>query len=341
MLTLSQINEVTQRVKLGILLNPRSRYNRRNDWFSSAQKWVGVKNIIGTRSIAEVPNALEHLLLKQGVTVLGICGGDGTIHHVLNALLQLKKERDTFSLPPILVLRGGTLNMLAHALHVSVHPEELLRAFQKEWEGTLLETLPVKKLRLLRIDRSYERSSPVVESRYGFIFGSDMTARCLDLYENQFGGGYRGLARFMQTVVTSFVLKTSFWKQNSDIFYSPPQIVEVEDSSFLFRAVAAGTIDIALADGHIVGMQVESQKQHSFQVKVLLDQSAGQIMRRLPHLFVGARAEGIVDYAGVQNLTLRGSAYSLDGEVVEFSTEPHYLTLSAPRTLSFVDILDA
>lgn len=83
----------------------------------------------GTLHNAETIEALETIaksLPAQGITHVGIIGGDGSISLVLAALAR---HFPANSLPRILILRGGTVNVLAGNLGLKGHPAQILRDF--------------------------------------------------------------------------------------------------------------------------------------------------------------------------------------------------------------------
>ncbi|MEI6527689.1 MAG: diacylglycerol kinase family protein, partial [Planctomycetota bacterium] len=74
---------------------------------------------------AQLAEAL-HDFREQGVTCVGIVGGDGSINLVLAELLKLHSPQ---SLPSILVLGGGTANVLALNLGLNSNPIKVMSDF--------------------------------------------------------------------------------------------------------------------------------------------------------------------------------------------------------------------
>lgn len=62
--------------------------------------------------------------LENKTDYLIICGGDGTINVALQSLM---KHQDTHVLPPLVVVRSGTANDLAHAMGVSTRIDTAVR----------------------------------------------------------------------------------------------------------------------------------------------------------------------------------------------------------------------
>ena len=73
---------------------------------------------IETASLDDLPGAVE-MLLADGVELLGINGGDGTVHAVLTALLRASAGQP---LPSIALLPGGTTSMSARGINGGAVP---------------------------------------------------------------------------------------------------------------------------------------------------------------------------------------------------------------------------
>lgn len=294
---------------------------------------VGVSYVIATPSLSALPDALR-VLLSQGVNVIGICGGDGTLHHTINALLQLQQADPTSerapALPSVLLLPGGTLNMLAQAMHVSGDPVSLASSFCQRWSGRPLASLSKRATPLLHMGEG-ERH------RYGWIFGSEITARCLELYEKRFGGGYLGLLRFLRGTTTSFLLNGALWKMYKPLFEGPGLSIELDQIPRRCRAVVASTIDIRLLRGLICGLHVENPQPGTMQVRLLEVQTPAEVFGRLHKLVLGQKGAGIEDVPKVQEIKLPLADYSMDGEIFSPMGTSEEMILRAPKwRLSFV-----
>lgn len=95
-------------VRLGVITNPNSGRNRRQlgDVRSLLASSGKVRHIVTDDGDA-IPRALAQLA-EDGVNVVGINGGDGSVAHVLGAL----REASPFPEPPLLcALPGGTTNV--------------------------------------------------------------------------------------------------------------------------------------------------------------------------------------------------------------------------------------
>src|SRR5215471_13326780 len=99
---------------IGLITNPRSRVNLRDPGRPRRLSYL-----IGSHGQAEATRTLDDLyrvceeFRKERIDVLGISGGDGTLHHTLTAMIRTYGSDQ--SLPPIAILRGGTMNTIARS----------------------------------------------------------------------------------------------------------------------------------------------------------------------------------------------------------------------------------
>ncbi len=319
------------RVRFGVIANPNARFVRSHPKIQEALAKLGPERVRLTPSIDELPFAITSLLREEGVNVLGICGGDGTVHHTLNALVQVcssssnEAEAETFRLPPVTLLRGGTLNIVARALQVEGQTVRLLQRMERDFADGPLECLPIRQLNVLGV-RDGEGNV-----RYGFIFGSEITALCLELYEKRFGAGYMGLIRFLRAVLKAYWVKNALWRQFEPLLTKPAGSLCLEDRIIEYQAVVASTVDIKLLAGLITGMEVELHQRGTLGVRLMLPQTPTQLVRNLPNLLLGRDGFGLVDRPCIDRLELREPiAFSFDGEVFPKPQHPGVMELFSP-----------
>jgi diacylglycerol kinase (ATP) len=159
---------------IGIITNPHSKLNKR---FPERQKLLGY--IVGEHGKLELTNSLDDLstaaekFRDRDIEVLGINGGDGTINRTLTAIIRAYGSQKP--LPKILILRGGTINVLAENIGVSGSPEAILVRYIESLSG-------------LRLSRVEEYKTLRVGNHYGFLFGNGMVANYLsEFYKNKTG----------------------------------------------------------------------------------------------------------------------------------------------------------
>ena len=152
---------------IGVVTNPRSKANRRDP--------AGMRRLaylLGTRGEAQATSSLDDLyraaeqFKAAGIDVLGIHGGDGTLHVTLTAFIHVYGETP---LPKIAVLGGGTLNTIARGLKIRGAPNEILyQVVERYHESGRFETL--------------QRPIMQIGEHYGFIFGNGLIANFLEAY---------------------------------------------------------------------------------------------------------------------------------------------------------------
>lgn len=149
---------------LGIISNPFAKINKRDPEHNTLM-WY----ILGNRGQFEVTNSLQDLsrvcaeFCARGLDTVGVVGGDGTISLTLSALAQAYPAD---KLPRILVLRGGTINVLAANLGIFGKPKDVFAdALEAYHTPNALTEMSLQTLE--------------VNGRLGFIFADGVAARFL------------------------------------------------------------------------------------------------------------------------------------------------------------------
>jgi diacylglycerol kinase (ATP) len=152
---------------IGVVTNPRSKANRRDPAGMHRLAYL-----LGTRGEAQATGSLDDLyraaeqFKAAGIDVLGIHGGDGTLHVTLTAFIQVYGDTP---LPPIAVLGGGTLNTIARGLRIQGAPNEILyQVIERYHENGGFKTI--------------ERPIMRIGEQYGFIFGNGLIANFMEAY---------------------------------------------------------------------------------------------------------------------------------------------------------------
>jgi len=171
---------------VGVIMNPRAGGNARNP---AAMARLGL--LLGNIGEAHTTANLDELyrvaeqFRRDGISVLGINGGDGTNHVVLTAFIRTYKDEP---LPAIAFLRGGTMNTTANSCGVAHgSPRRLLARLIDKLDGKLpLETV--------------ERDTLEVNGEHGFMWGVGLTQNFLREYYDD-GGGKPSPVTAVQTLV--------------------------------------------------------------------------------------------------------------------------------------------
>src|SRR5262245_66531744 len=125
----------------------------------------GGGEIIASESLEDL-SARARELAVAAPSVIGVHGGDGTLHRAVAALIGAWGDKP---LPPIAILAGGTMNVVAASLRIRADPLRLLgQIVADSREGRALQTVSRRCLR--------------VGDTFGFIFGNGMMANFLVEY---------------------------------------------------------------------------------------------------------------------------------------------------------------
>jgi hypothetical protein len=270
---------------------------------------------VHTRTAREVDRALHHLLFDRKVNVLGLNGGDGTLHLGLNRLVILQQQvyeqlGVNMTLPRLLFLNGGTLNVVSRATGTKGNPARTVRDFQRRYSNATLAQVQSASLRVLVTDVSTAEGH--LERRYGFVFGSELVANALEMY-GMFGEGYGGLLRFFSEVALGYTLNTRLWQEHGWKLDAPTSSISLDGSrTETYLAAVASTIDLSLVKGALTALKACSGQGYA--VRVLTETNPGAVIRSIPKLLVGAKHKSIIDVAEAGELKVFGG-YTLDGEV--------------------------
>jgi len=156
---------------IAVVSNPRSRQNRKNPALSGQMSFM-----LGTRGKVAQPQNRDDLVAQarqfrdDGVDILAVNGGDGTLHLVLTAFLEAYEGAE---LPPVAILRGGTMNTIARGLGVCGSPADLLSALLLRYHTD--QPMPWAERNILRIEGGEK-------PEYGFLFGNGLIGNFLQEY---------------------------------------------------------------------------------------------------------------------------------------------------------------
>ena len=178
-----------------VFVNPGSRANRRDP--GCADRFA---KILGTRGRVAAPTNLEHLTEEaqraaaESPSIIGIHGGDGTLHRTLSALIAAYGKK---SLPPIAILPGGNMNVVASSLGIRVRPERLLAELVAAEQAGKAPT-------------TFRRRCLRVGNHHGFIFGSGLLYNFLEAYYARGSYGARRAVWIVFRIVFSLLTARRF-----------------------------------------------------------------------------------------------------------------------------------
>lgn len=150
--------------KLGVLINTQSGRNRSGttalDTLLASRVDIPVQR---PATPAATASSLASLA-NEGVNVLAVCGGDGTVQQVLNVILS--PASPFVQAPTLAILPGGTTNMIAHDLNEGSRPVAVLETILKHLDGKTLQTRLTSRP-VIRLS-----GGDAISPAYGLFFGA-------------------------------------------------------------------------------------------------------------------------------------------------------------------------
>ena len=148
----------------GVVSNPHSRRNRAEPDLTGriSRRLASVAHHRMPDTLDGIPSAIT-ALEDEGVDVIAINGGDGTVHHVISALIR---HWSGPTLPKVALLPGGTNNTIARGLGIRGRPEPILARYLG-----------------LNAHETTTRRTLAIDGRHGFLFSNGLFARYLELYD--------------------------------------------------------------------------------------------------------------------------------------------------------------
>lgn len=190
--------------------NKKYRYNK--------TKFESVVNkgtfIIDSYSLKDI-NSIVDLIKNEGINLLLLNGGDGTLQITLTELL---KHLPHDKIPILLPLRGGTMNMVANNLGIRRTPIETVRIMMKHIQAfnngeEQLSTVP---LRIIKINDTKNGI------RYGFTFSNGIVYKIQKEYYATGNPSFQTAVNLTTTIIGNFIIgtrrgKSFFEKIKADI----------------------------------------------------------------------------------------------------------------------------
>lgn len=213
---------------IGIILNPHSSSNRRNpERIRRLAFIVGDKGSChATQDVLDV-HQIAHEFKSRGIDILGISGGDGTIHHTLSTFIEVYGEQP---LPTIALLRGGTMNNVAGSIGVHGTPEAILsNLIVKYHEGAPFQYA--------------ERHCLCINGKHGFLFGNGMVTRIIEEYIRRGEGGVPKAGVIMAQGIIGCLMNNDFMLRMGRRFDAKVTVDGVEWPYKNYVVIDAGTVE--------------------------------------------------------------------------------------------------
>ncbi len=195
---------------IGIIHNPFAKGNLKNPKVApKVQKLVEDVGIFReTLNVEELPTVAQEFK-DQGIKTIAVNGGDGTLHMVLTAFVNVYKDTP---LPKLMSLRGGTMNTMSNSLKI-----------KGKTLGILKQT--VDKLKSGHPFHEMQQHLVKVNQQYGFLSGGGTIAKFLDAYYSGSSTGPWRATQMVAGMVGSTIARTKFSK---DLFSTTPMKITVE-----------------------------------------------------------------------------------------------------------------
>lgn len=170
--------------RISLIINSRARANYRhpNRMGVLAEALGKSDRVAVTRSIKELERTSAELAADRP-EIIAICGGDGTLHQTLTALIHSYGDRP---LPAVAILPGGAMNIVATSLGIRGDPVDHLRALVELKRRCGLESVrteePGEPSTAGQLVEVFEHPLLQIEERYGFMFGTGVIHDFLEAY---------------------------------------------------------------------------------------------------------------------------------------------------------------
>jgi len=179
------------------ITNPNAKKNRRApDRKQRLEEALGDAGVVFETPMPDDLTPLMEKVLEIDPEIIAVCGGDGTLHLTLTALIRAYGG----AFPPkFVILRGGTMNGTATACGVFLPAEMML----KKVAGKFVKGEPFVEV---------ERKTVKLNDWYGFLFGMGAAANFIDIYLNEgtLDGRARAAQVTLQIIAAVFNRKSKF-----------------------------------------------------------------------------------------------------------------------------------
>lgn len=288
---------------IAVVTNPRSRQNRRNPAMAGQLAYL-----LGDRGRVAQPHSIEELVeqakrfREAGVDALAINGGDGTAHVVLTAFVKAYGDEP---LPPVALLRGGTMNTVAAGLGVKGTPAMLLDALVRRYHSG--EDFPIAERHLLKVGAE--------DPQYGFLFGNGLLANFLEAYYEGSEPSPTKAAWLLLRACASAAVNGALIQR-----LTRPAEVEVEVDGQVWPARSFLTVGAGTVDDIGLGFRpfFESLRHPGRMHALGLACSPFTVVKQLPRIWLAKSTEAQDIYnATPERMVIRGErpqSYMIDGD---------------------------
>ncbi len=306
--------------KIVVIINPNAKkFRTGRDSVSAYLVHKSVDVTISTPQNIEELKEVVHSYKLNNPEYICIAGGDGTIHLVLSELI---KSYSPDPVPPILILKEGTMNNVARSIKLKGSgPALLKRLLTRISDGKKIET--------------EDRFTIKIYDKYCFLFGTGYVTNFL---KQVYSGKEKGFFRNLQVGIMSF---RDLFVDTKDcsIFTLTEQAIFIDKKKVLINPVSgiiAGTVE------HI-GMGFSPlrdavQSDGTFQI-IILGLNPRRILSYLNKLRTGKRIKS-PKYLNVlgKNILIKNKGifeYTMDGDIY---TDENELNITVGPKITLVKV---
>lgn len=288
--------------KIGIIVNPHARSIKKSKKdIPSLLRQIGGEyvDVRFSNSLDE----LDRILLdfkKSGISCIATSGGDGTIHHVVCHMINMYAPS---SPPPLLILKGGTMDNIARTINLKGKGPEILRRM-------------VAVLQSGKTPQTYQRDTMKINDRYCFLFGLGLTTNFLDaVYE-----GEKGTIKNLKVIFRA-IYEGLIDKKDSTLFKRVNASLTADGKEIPFReilAILAGTVEQ-------IGMGFSplpraNEKEGTFHV-IITGEKPIEGVKQFFRIKKGLPMKGAYNFNDIiSRLSIKADApfrYTMDGELFD------------------------
>ncbi len=298
--------------KIGVIVNPFAKKVRTGKIKTDIFNDIG-EDLVDIR-ITESLDELDFVLgefRQTGISYIGVTGGDGSLHHVLSRLVHLfGKDK----IPPLLILKGGTMDNVSKTIHLKGTGPAILKRFVERIYRNQDITL-------------HERDTIEISDRFCFLFGNGMTASFLnEVYRGEKGprANARGIAKIIGHGIKEPKEGSLFEGLNAEITVDGMKLDFTR-----ITAILAGTVEsISVGATPLYNANVKTGSFHA----LITGLTPLQILMRIYKLVKGRQItmpnhfDGVISSMKLQSekpfeYTMDGDIYVSDG-TLEVNTGP-------------------
>jgi len=304
------MNSGAQMKNIVVIVNPHAKQNKRDPGRASR-----FSSIIGRRGEVFETLHLEELkdlcrsLPERNVSVVAVCGGDGTNHVVLSTLIETYLGRGK-KLPKMLFLQGGSMNTVCRNLEIKRKAEDSLKLLTARMDLHL----PLA---------TFKQETINVNGRFGFMFAAGYGYNFLsEYYRSKISPGPRRATKVVFQAIGSTAVGGAMARRLGQKFLADIYIDREKVDFTTFGMVLAGTLpQIGVGFRPLYRAR---EKEGYFHI-VATGFSPFQILSQLNKFFKGGRMVGdnhVDELAMEVRISGKESiGYTVDGEMYENEKE--------------------